>query len=239
MSSTVKIQELAIVIATQSHNPTLLTPDFLKYSGITPEEWELARQPINSASAAQVTFQNGVEITAQRDRVIFAQAFNSQSSPLVPDLVCQYVNVLPKMDYRAIGINPRGHAILGEAVESPRRYITQTLLAPGAWQNLGDAPMQASMQLTYQLGRAQFSLTITEAAIQRTEQSLTPVVLFSGNFSYSLARSTDQPAELTQIVQNWQTDLNTFESVINSRFLDSTEPVFEAVTAYPVLPLVQ
>ncbi|MBW4674826.1 MAG: hypothetical protein KME52_12580 [Desmonostoc geniculatum HA4340-LM1] len=34
MSQSLNIQEIAIAIAAKQHNPTILTPDFLKYSGM-------------------------------------------------------------------------------------------------------------------------------------------------------------------------------------------------------------
>lgn len=47
MSSTLQLAicELALVIAAPSHQPTLLTSDFLKSSGIVPTDWELVRLP--------------------------------------------------------------------------------------------------------------------------------------------------------------------------------------------------
>lgn len=44
MTPTLTIQEVAI--AARNHAPTLLTSEFLKYSGIVPPDWELARPPI-------------------------------------------------------------------------------------------------------------------------------------------------------------------------------------------------
>ncbi|MBX9255594.1 hypothetical protein H1Q63_16925, partial [Desmonostoc muscorum CCALA 125] len=56
MSQSLNIQEIAIAIAAKQHNPTILTPDFLKYSGIVPSDWELSKPPIITDSAAQVVF---------------------------------------------------------------------------------------------------------------------------------------------------------------------------------------
>ncbi|MBX9255406.1 hypothetical protein H1Q63_15930, partial [Desmonostoc muscorum CCALA 125] len=56
MNQSLNIQEMAIAIAAKQHNPTILTPDFLKYSGIVPNNWELAKPPIITDAAAQVVF---------------------------------------------------------------------------------------------------------------------------------------------------------------------------------------
>ncbi|NJL00133.1 MAG: hypothetical protein HC910_06015 [Spirulinaceae cyanobacterium SM2_1_0] len=38
-------QELTPTLAAPDNNPILLTPTFLKGSGIIPPDWQLARQP--------------------------------------------------------------------------------------------------------------------------------------------------------------------------------------------------
>jgi hypothetical protein len=45
MTPTVTIQELALALTAKNYSPTLLNSDFLKYSGIVPPDWELARPP--------------------------------------------------------------------------------------------------------------------------------------------------------------------------------------------------
>ena len=64
MQKTLEIQELALVLAVKRQDPTLLNPEFLHYSGIIPEAWELAQQPVRQPQGAQVSFQNGVNIVA-------------------------------------------------------------------------------------------------------------------------------------------------------------------------------
>ncbi|MGH2414087.1 MAG: hypothetical protein ACRDEA_10425, partial [Microcystaceae cyanobacterium] len=57
-----EIQEIAINISAKNLNPTMLSEDFLKFSGIIPSDWELGKQPVLSPTLAQVSFQNGVSI---------------------------------------------------------------------------------------------------------------------------------------------------------------------------------
>lgn len=40
-----EIQEIAITLAAKNLNPAMLSEDFLKFSGIVPNEWELSKQP--------------------------------------------------------------------------------------------------------------------------------------------------------------------------------------------------
>jgi hypothetical protein len=59
--------------AVQNYNPITLTPDSLKYSGIIPTDWELARPPVLSPSMAKIVFQSGVTIAAQTNRIVFSE----------------------------------------------------------------------------------------------------------------------------------------------------------------------
>lgn len=241
MSATLEIQELAIVIATQNHNPTVLTPDFLKYSGIVPADWELAQSPVCTPNVAQIVFQNGTGITAQRDRIIFSETMSAKSMAdvVMPKIACQYLASLPNVEYRAVGINPRGHAVLAGGVEATNNYMTQTLLGEGDWKTVGNSPLRAAVQLSYRLERSQLNLSVTEAAIQLPEQELLPVILFSGNFNYTIAPQAAEPKHtaLTQVIQGWQLDLQTFQDMINSKFLNQTTVVVDVAEAQPILPV--
>jgi hypothetical protein len=63
MTKELKVQEFGIIVAIKDNKPTVLNPDFLKYSGIVPDS-ELARQPIFTQNLSQVVYTNGVSIIA-------------------------------------------------------------------------------------------------------------------------------------------------------------------------------
>ncbi|NJL00456.1 MAG: hypothetical protein HC910_07750 [Spirulinaceae cyanobacterium SM2_1_0] len=68
-------QELTLTLAAPDNNPILLTPTFLKGSGIIPPDWSLARQPRLTPQLAQIPFTNGVSLTlSQPDRRIMRQS---------------------------------------------------------------------------------------------------------------------------------------------------------------------
>ncbi|NET70124.1 MAG: hypothetical protein F6K62_03525 [Sphaerospermopsis sp. SIO1G2] len=46
MNKNFEIQELAIAITAKNLKPTIITPDVLKSTGIIPQDWELAREPV-------------------------------------------------------------------------------------------------------------------------------------------------------------------------------------------------
>jgi hypothetical protein len=50
------IEEISIIIAAQDLTPTMMSLDFLKFSGIIPKDWELSQQPTLSPNYSQLNF---------------------------------------------------------------------------------------------------------------------------------------------------------------------------------------
>lgn len=223
MTQTLTVQELVIVIAAKNHNPTILTPDFLKYSGIVPTEWELARPPLYTNTMAQMTFNNGIGIVAEPNRVIFSEAIvgKAVSVVAVPGIARKYTDTLPNIDYQAIGLNWRGYVPFNEPQDAARKYLAETLLSAGPWHEFGTAPARASVNFAYTLERGQFNLSVNDALLNLADETTTPIVLFSGNFSYDIASKTvsERLLSLHQTLDNWQADLETYTDLVSNKFL--------------------
>lgn len=223
MSQSLITQEFGIIIAAKNHNPTLLNPDFLKYSGIVPTEWELARQPVFTQSVSQVAFTNGVMIVAEPTRVIFIEAIEGKVAAeiVVADIAKKYVQTLPNVEYEAVGLNPRSYMTFDQQQDAARQYLAETLLSPGPWQEVGTAPVRATLNLVYTLERCPFYLTVSEAALRNPDETSTPIVFFNGSFSYEIKSETAQERliELHQIINNWQADMSSYQEIINTKFL--------------------
>jgi hypothetical protein len=223
MSQSLITQEFGIIIAAKNHNPTLLNPDFLKYSGIVPTEWELARQPISTQNGSQVAFTNGVLIVAEPTRVIFIEAIEAKAAAeiIIADIAKKYVQTLPNVEYEAVGLNPRSYMNFDQQQDAARQYLAETLLSPGPWQEVGTAPVRATLNLVYTLERCPFYLTVSEAALRNPDETSTPIVLFNGSFSYQVIGETvpERLKNLHQLIDNWQADLLTYQDIINSKFI--------------------
>ncbi|MDJ0510960.1 MAG: hypothetical protein QNJ64_17155 [Crocosphaera sp.] len=218
-----EIQELAIAISAKSLNPTMLSQEFLKQTGIVPSDWELGKQPVLGQNLSQVTFQNGLSIVAQPRTITFMESLGSKKPDELnlANVARQYVEKLSNAEYQSLSITPKSLVPFPDNNEGARNFITKTLLSPGAWQQYGNAPLQAGLNLLYQLDRCQFSLSINEAKIQMPDKSAIPALLFAGNFNYNLASENPQEmiAKLKQGIDTWQNDLNAFQEVVNQRFL--------------------
>ncbi|MFM7470387.1 MAG: hypothetical protein ACKO5P_02585 [Nodosilinea sp.] len=217
------IQEISIILAANNLTPALLSLDFLRGSGIVPEDWELSQTPTFTNRASQVVFQNGVSLTAQPGTIMFSESFSGEIPEefRVSEVVRAYVTTLPNVDYRAVAINPRRFVTLEESSEDAGQYIARHLLTPGAWQDLGDAPVQASINLNYTLEDRAFRLNISEANLQSPDQDPTQALVFAGSFAYELTEETrdGRIKTLNKVLQNLFKDFKDYREVINTKFL--------------------
>jgi hypothetical protein len=239
MSQKLIIQDLIIIIAAKNHSPSILNPDFLKYSGIVPKDWNLARAPVYTQSFARLDFSNGITIIAEPNRVMFMESMADKKidSLQIPEIARKYVQALPNMEFEAVGINPRGYASFAGSGDAARQYMSETLLSPGAWQEEGEEPMRASLNLVYKFKRAPLYLSVTEAALRQEDETTTPIVMFSGSFSYELTGETaEKLTTLHQAIDNWLPDLSTYSNIINNKFLANMASSTDMVSDTAAVP---
>lgn len=218
------IEEISFSLVGNNLNPMMLSYEFLTSSGIVPRNWELAKQPTTSQRMSQINFQNGVGIVAQPGTINFVEGVvNKKLSELqVPNLVSEYVEKLPHAEYQRLGINPKIIVpFTGDDNQGAKKFITDVLLAPGSWKNFGEGPMQAGLNLSYQLEQAVLNLSINEAKIQLPNKLTIAALLFSGSFNYDLSNDDDNAKInlLKQRVSNWENNFSTFRDVVKQKFL--------------------
>jgi hypothetical protein len=234
-----QVQELLIAIAVRQQNPSIVTADFLKYTGIVPSDWELARPPVLTNTAAQVVYQNGVSIVAEVNRVIFAEAIaNKEASDVqIGAIAHKYIQTVKQVNYQGVGINLRGLAPYEPKNLSARNYTFSKLLQVGAWQDFGSAPAEASVRLVYKLDETRLYLDINEAQLQYPDQTTKPAILFSANFNRAITQE-EPAAKLAAIgaeIDKWQTDVETLKELVNSKFLDNQSYSINTATTETLL----
>ena len=106
-----------------------------------------------------------------------------------------------------------------------RNYITENLLANGAWKQIGKTPVQAGINLMYSLEHCQLNISIAEARLQQPQQPPMMAILFSGGFNYNLTTIADSQEKfdrLNKAISYWQNDFGQFRNIISQKFLGSS-----------------
>ncbi|MGB0560198.1 MAG: hypothetical protein ACPGVO_00130, partial [Spirulinaceae cyanobacterium] len=212
------IQELTLTLAAPDCNPILLTPNFLKGSGIIPSEWELARKPTLTPKIAQISFTNGINLISQPGSLTLIQALAPDSDPnslKTPELAQKYAQALPNLDYQALSINPRTFLTFPDDNDDAARQYLNNLLAPAPWQNAGTAPLKATLNLNYTFGERTLNLSINEIKLQKEDQSAQHAVLFSGNVPQKINAESEGEKldQLRNAIGQWRQVWDTYQGL--------------------------
>ncbi len=222
MEKNVSLQEFAIVIVAKSHNPSILNPDFLAHNKIVPKNWELAESPISTEPLAQVKYVQGVSIVAQFEKLIFSEIVGSKSPGnfRVPNIAKKYTEVLPHVDYTAVGINIKGHAIASSSSEA-ENYATDKLIATGPWRDFRNSQLISIPKFVYLLPDGRCTITVENGVFPDGMGTNQPVVVFSSNVHRDIKgdRSLEKVKSIAFVVEHYKEDINTFNSLINDAFL--------------------
>jgi hypothetical protein len=223
MSPSFVVLDLALVVALDNHSPTVMNVDFLRLSGIVPQDWELARPLVMSQQGSQIVFANGVSMMGQADRVVFLAPMleGGERADQVALLAQKYVQALSQGDYQAVGVNLRGYASSSDP-NWVGQYFGQALLRPGAWQQIGTETVRPSLTLNYSLGAnlGQLNLTITPAQIQQADQPALDTIFFAANYNQTLQGvSSERVLQLQGVLATWQQYHQHFVELVQTQFL--------------------
>ncbi len=223
MEKKINIQEIAVVIVAKSNNPSILNPDFLKHNNIVPKGWELSENPIATEPLSQVKFKNNISIIAQFEKLIFSEAVGGKAVKkyLAPNIAKKYIQVLPHVDYTAVGINIKGHVIADTPAEA-ENYAINTLVAEGAWKNFFKVQTIALPKFIYALPDGRLTINVENAFLPSEDESLVPVVTFGSNMHREIGGSnTDELIKNISIVlDGYSKDVESYTSLINAGFLN-------------------
>ncbi len=216
------IEELSIVVVARNHNPTLLNPDFLKYNGIVPAAWELAEPPICTPPVSQVVYKSKISIMAQFGKLLFQEGIieNALKDAKIPKITVKYVETLPHVDYRAVGINPKGY-VLAHSEKEAHEFVLNKLIAPGAWRSFRNKQPTVSTRFIYPINGGSINVTIENASLSLADNKQAPVVVFAANFHRDIhGKTSDEKVNgVKHIIGAWKTDVSTFSSLVEKTFL--------------------
>ena len=143
------LHSVSVVVTAEFHNPSILNPDFLKSQRIVPTDWEPS-VPITTPQFSNILFHNGIGWTVDQSKLTVTENCESEfrESYRVYDLVVSYVEKLPHVPYRSLGLN----CVVAVRKDDPQQWLTKQYLKDGIW--LHDKPAALSMipKFTFQAG---------------------------------------------------------------------------------------
>jgi hypothetical protein len=235
-----EIPELAIAIAAENHNPTVLNADFLVYNKIVPAAWTPSEDRLSTPVLSQVGYEEqGVGIVSQPDKVIFTRTngdIRKEDDPDVAAIATKYVEALPHVQYKTLAASVQGHVIVDAGMEEAKRQTVSTYVATGPWCSYANGLDEASVTLTYKLESGTLRLTIGPALYIRSvdvgapegapgdETKSTeelPVIHYSANFQDDVVGEgrEERVANLLARLARWKEWLETYVELVEQKLL--------------------
>jgi hypothetical protein len=102
----VRLHNVSVVVTAEFHNPSILNPDFLASHGIVPADWTVA-DTLTTPPVSVVKYENGIAWTVDQSRLTVTENCGPkfQDSYRIHALVNAYLEKLPHVPYRALGLN--------------------------------------------------------------------------------------------------------------------------------------
>ena len=203
--------EFSIVVVAQSNNPTLLNPDFLRHNGIVSSHRALhgEQPPLTTPIFSQVTFEDGLVVRADPERITFAQT----GDPLVrddidsPSVAKGYLRTVPHVPYTALGLNPK--VVIWNP---PFARLSKMLRTEGNWMTFGSHVPSFELKTTYRMADRQLALTLQEAETKRGD-----ALICTANIHREV-KETNQQMRVNAILSMldcWMEDLDEFNALVN------------------------
>ena len=156
----VKLDNVAIVVISDSNNPRLLNPDFLERNSIVPKEWKV-KDVLVTSPFARVLYDNGVQIILEENKlhIVSQQPEVVSWEHELPAIATSFLDVLPHVSYRSVGLNyvflsdqPRG-------VEAENTLIDK-FLRQGSWLDFRQGMTGATLEFQYRATQPQMNVKI-------------------------------------------------------------------------------
>ncbi len=129
----INLNSLSVVIVAQAHNPSILNPDFLKARGIVDPSFT-PKTVFCTPPVSQVSYQEGISIVAEFQKLQFVdeQPERIASGSPIADIAIKYIDVLPHVNYTAVGLNVGGY-YPAKDIGTARRFVNDTFIKQGPW----------------------------------------------------------------------------------------------------------
>lgn len=204
----------SLVVLAESNNPTILNPDFLRIQRVVPEEWgwELGGAPITTPPFSRVSYSSGYSITVEENKIQFSQdgASIDLSDSRLTEIATKYLEVLPHVQYRAIGTNFRVASKEG----NPEEFLIEKFIKPGRW-NSGDHHLSAAaVKLVYQHDEARLTISLDPGtSTSPKEANPSKAIICHANIHRDLIRDADLVEQLIVNLNKFSDDFARFNSL--------------------------
>jgi len=174
-----KLHNASVVVLSEGSNPKLLSHDFLARNGIVPEDWQI-RDIVVTPPFSQILYENGVQFVVEINR-LQVRVNNPGLFPWekdLPAMASKYLEVLPHVTYRGVGIN----FVYSSETFSENPF--GRLLQDGPWLHREGGLSGAALELYYREQQPQFNVKIEKKSTAGPDGGPMPSLVFNVNYHH-------------------------------------------------------
>lgn len=188
----IRLVQISIVLVCHGINPGVINFGMLKDKGITGDALHSQVPSISTPLFSQVTYENGLMITAEPERFIFTQRGESLSKDNsgAQEAASNFLGEMSYLSYRAIGINLDGW------LSWPHASMTSLLSENGAWVSFQDKSPDIRLNASYGYPDKRISVSMHKTSKPKAG------LLFQAN----IHRDITKPDEGLKVLGNWRKD---------------------------------
>ena len=212
VTSNMWLHEVNVVIVADEYAPAILSRHFLQSTGIVPESWEI-NELVNSPHLSIVECHGDMKWTLDSSKLVIERPCQSffEESYDVHELALQFVARLPKVSYRALGLNWSGSV----ERQAPHAWLTERFLKP--LETVADLSNSLTMTPTFSVARDDvvYNLTFSAGFSTRTSEKSVEAIMVDCNVHHTGLSSTPN---LENALLRWR-DCQEHAALLISRLL--------------------
>lgn len=214
-SNCVELIGFSVVLVANSNNPSILNPDFLRYNEIVDASLQVQGTPITTPAFSQVTFEGGLSVKADPNRIIFEQVQDPLTTEgvMCPEIANRYLQKVPHVPYSAVGINPKGYRV---SPAGAQERVSAALLDNGKWMSFKDVHPEIHLKTIYKYEKRMVVLEVIEARKRIKENVEVPGILFQANIHRDVPATNPQKRVefVSTALASWKEDLSDFVALV-------------------------
>jgi len=213
--------KFSIVLVADSHNPTILNPDFLIRNEIVPKDWIVDQNQavLTTPAFSQFRYLSGVSFTLDPNKLIIQDNLPEGEIFPVPEIALSYLKNVPHVKYYALGIN-FDKSLVFDSEEEARNFQREVFLKEGPW-SMNGALSEFVAKFIYVFDECKCNLTFSSPVRLRSDpedQKHLDTLILSANFHHDfkkIKKHEDRNTAIALSISDWGKDKEIFNSLTN------------------------
>lgn len=215
-----QLLQFSVVVVGQTHNPTILNPDFLASEGIVPKSWNWGKavETMTTPPLSMVRYSNGVTIIVEHNKLQVEDP-SVQKGPeksKITEVASSYVRTLPHVQYTAVGTNFQGIIQL----DSPSDRLINLFLKSGPWNNSSRKLDNLGLRLVYPVDSGKLTLSIDSGKVKRPNKTESQSAVFArANFNRNCPKHSAHEF-VSRMLDNAKDDWDFYQQLVKDTLME-------------------